>query len=352
MMKSPRYVLLAFFSSLSFAAFATVKSPETKLVIAHRGASGYLPEHTLASATLAYGHGADFIEPDIVLTQDSIPIVLHDIFLETTTDVAKLFPNRKRADGHWYAIDFKLDELRRLSVHERVDAQTRQVSFPQRFPGGVSLFSIPTLEELILLIQGLNRSTGRQVGLYPELKAPTFHEKAGQDLVRKTLDLLTKYGYTQREAPIFIQCFEPSALRRIRHELKSPLRLIQLIGENSWQDPPGVDFDAMRTEQGLREIAKYADGIGPRIAHVLVAKLNQAQAAPSSTDLTTLAHARGLLVHPYTVRADQLPSYARTVDELHHYLFGVAKVDGVFTDFSDKTRAYLNALAPTLNKGG
>lgn len=323
------------------AALAVAKPNGKKLIIAHRGASGYLPEHTLVAATMAYGLGADFIEPDVVLSKDGVPVVLHDIHLETTTDVARVFPERKRLDGRWYAIDFTLDELRRLEVHERFDPKTMQPSFPHRFPGGTPLWGIPTLEQMILLIQGLNRSTGRDVGLYPELKAPAFHQKEGQDLAKVTLTLLAKHGYTSRDSQVFVQCFDPRTLRRVRHELKSPLRLVQLIAETSWDEAPGIDYEPMKTEAGIKEIATYADGIGPWIPQVLASSDKDPTAAPKPTRLVAWAHAHGLLVHPYTVRADQLPPYAQSIDDLHRLLFVTAEVDGVFTDFTDKTRDFL-----------
>lgn len=324
-------------ASLAINAVASTQ----KLVIAHRGASAYLPEHTLPAAAMAHGLGADFIEPDVVLSRDGVPVVLHDIHLEQTTNVATVFPNRKRQDGSWYVIDFSLAELKSLTVHERVDTKTRQASFPHRFPSDSAVFQIPTLEDLIRLVQGLNRSTGRDVGLYPELKAPAFHRQEGQDLAKITLKLLEKYGYTKRDSKIFIQCFDPQALKSLRHEFKTPLRLIQLIGENSWGEVPGVDFDVMRTEPGLRQIASYADGIGPSLNHVLTATQHPSPGSVKSTGLVEAAHAKGLLVHPYTVRADQLPEFTATLDVLHQGLFEVARVDGVFTDFTDKTLAYL-----------
>jgi glycerophosphoryl diester phosphodiesterase len=336
-----RFVLVLCALALPRAALAVARPVTKKLVIAHRGASGYLPEHTLPAATLAHGLGADFIEPDVVLSKDAVPVILHDIHLETTTDVAQVFPDRKRADGRWYAIDFTLDELRRLAVHERFDLKTMRPSFPQRFPGDTALLRIPTLEEMILLVQGLNRSTGRDVGLYPELKAPDFHQKEGQDIARVTLALLAKHGYASKESKIFVQCFDPRTLKRIRHELASPLRLVQLIAENSWNETPGIDYEPMKTEAGLKEIATYADGIGPWIPHVLATDAKNPKATPKPTQLVAWAHAHGLVVHPYTVRADQLPPYAQSIDDLHRLLFVTAGVDGVFTDFADKTRAYL-----------
>ena len=146
-----------------------VTSP-SKIVIAHRGASGYLPEHTLPAYALAHGMGADFIEPDLVLTRDGHLICLHDIYLQETTNAEQLFPDRARDDGRWYAADFTLDEIRRLQAEERLDS---------RFPKGASRFAVPAFTEMIELVQGLNGRTGRAVGIYPELKAPAWHRAEG-----------------------------------------------------------------------------------------------------------------------------------------------------------------------------
>ncbi len=150
-------------------------------VIAHRGASGYLPEHTLPAKALAYGLGADFLEQDVVLTKDRHPIVLHDIHLDTVTDVADRFPERARADGRYYALDFTLAEIKTLAVHERWDHKNRQPVFAGRFPSENRL-SVPTLAEEIELVQGLNTSTGRDVGIYPEIKKPAWHREQGYDI--------------------------------------------------------------------------------------------------------------------------------------------------------------------------
>lgn len=128
---------------------------EKRIVIAHRAASGYLPEHTLEAVALAYGMGADFIEQDLVLTKDGVPLVLHDIHLDTTTDVRKKFPDRARIDGRWYAIDFTLEEIKSLKVHERIDPKKDMAVFPSRFPVGHAKFEIPTFVEEIELIQGI-----------------------------------------------------------------------------------------------------------------------------------------------------------------------------------------------------
>ena len=180
----------------------------TPLIIAHRGASGYLPEHTLAAKALAYAQGADYLEQDIVLSKDGVPIVQHDVTLDSTTDVATRFPGRQRANGSFYAIDFTWAELRQLRLVERFHPKTGKAVYPQRFPAGVGEFRINTFEEELQFIQGLNRSTGRKVGIYPEVKLAGWHRQQGQDVSKAVLALLGNYGYATKADPCFIQCFE------------------------------------------------------------------------------------------------------------------------------------------------
>lgn len=322
------------------AALPTALAANTsKLVIAHRGASGYLPEHTLPSAALAYGLGADFIEPDVVLTKDGVPVVLHDIHLEATTDVAAKFPSKKRADGRWYAIDLTLAEVKTLSVAERRALKGGKAVFPERFPESTRILQVPTLEEMIQLVQGLNRSTGRDVGLYPEFKSPAFHQQEGQDIAKVLLDVLARYGYKDATANVYVQCFDAAALKAVRSVHKSKLKLVQLIGENSWGESQ-TDYDAMRSEAGIKDVASYADGIGPWIPHVLA--MDKEKKAAKVTDLAKWAHANKLVVHPYTIRREDVPP-GMTLDQVHAMLFNVAGVDGVFSDFTDLTVGYLRA---------
>ena len=145
------------------------------IVIAHRGACGYVPEHTLEAASMAHAMQVDFIEQDVVLSKDNIPVVLHDIHLDTVTDVAQKFPGRARSDGRFYAIDFALDEIKQLFVHERISLKTGKAVFPNRFDASKALFRVPTLEEEIELIKGLNAATGRDIGIYVEIKKPAWH---------------------------------------------------------------------------------------------------------------------------------------------------------------------------------
>ena len=160
----PSFAALALALAMIDAGAAESARP---LVIAHRGASGYLPEHTLEAKSYAYALGADYIEQDLVLSKDDIPVVLHDIYLDTVTDVAKRFPRRKRADGRYYALDFTVAELKQLRVTERFNVKTGERVFPRRFPATQASFQISTFEEELQLLQGLNRSTGRNVGIYP-----------------------------------------------------------------------------------------------------------------------------------------------------------------------------------------
>ncbi len=239
------------------------------LIIAHRGASGYLPEHSLVAKAYAHAQGADYIEQDVVLTSDDVPMVLHDRYLDTVTDVASVYPLRKRDDGRFYAIDFTLAEIRRLRLFERIDRKTGKRVYPKRYPlQGRLPFPVPTLAEEIRLIQGLNASTGRHAGLYVELKAPWFHRREGKDIARIVLALLSKFDYREKSDKIYVQCFDPACLKRMRRVLKTRLKLVQLIASNAWGETPHVDYDAMLTEKGIAQITRYADGIGPWINQI------------------------------------------------------------------------------------
>jgi glycerophosphoryl diester phosphodiesterase len=302
-------------------------SPAQPIVIAHRGASGYLPEHTLEAAAFAYALGADYLEQDVVMSRDGVLVVSHDIHVDTTTDVAARFPERRRADGRYYAIDFTWAELRTLNVRERFDEQTGEPVFPRRFPATGASFRLATMEEAILLVQGLNRSTGRNVGVYPEIKAPAWHAGEGRDPGRALLALLARHGYQAATDNAYVQCFEAAELRRLRDELRTELRLVLLIEAGTQGDP------ALLTPAGLREIAAYAQGIGPHLSHIVEA--GDAGGTPRVTSLVEDAHAAGLVVHPYTFRADALPRAIGSMDALLELFIHQAKVDGMFIDQPD-----------------
>jgi len=301
------------------------------IVIAHRGASGYLPEHTLESKAMAHAMNADFIEQDIVLTKDSIPVVLHDIHVDTVSDVAIRFPDRKRQDGRYYAIDFTLDELRQLSLTERFNIQNGKPVFPNRFPKDRSRFEIATLEEELQLIQGLNLARNRKAGIYPEIKQPAWHRKQGFDPSQVVIGLLRNYGYTTKSDDCWLQCFEYDEVKRVRTELNWEGRLVLLLGSFN-KGTETTDEPDLRTDAGMKDIAKVVDGIGPAISLIIDGK------SPTERQLTSLtrrAHALGLKVHPYTLRIDELPKTVSSVEDLMQLLFSEAKVDGLFTDFPD-----------------
>ena len=318
--------------------------PTRPLVIAHRGASGYLPEHTLAAKAVAHAMGADYLEQDVVLSRDGFPVVLHDIYLDSTTDVAQRFPDRARADGRYYALDFDLQEIRSLRAHERVDHGgdgTVTTSFPGRFPQDLALFGVPTLAEEIDLIRGLDNSRQRSTGLYVEFKAPNWHQAQGYDLVAAVMSVLEDKGYAQRPDQVFLQCFDDRALRRLRHDIGTPLPLIQLIAENDWGEDSEVDYDYLQTPEGLAYVASYADGIGPWMMQIYLGRDKGGEILLS--ELADRARAQGLAIHPYTFRSDELPAGVDSFDHLLEIFLDRAGVDGLFTDFPDKARRYIDS---------
>lgn len=303
------------FNVLLFLLFVFVSfyAVSDKVIIAHRGASGYLPEHTLAGYAMAYALGADYLEPDLAMTKDHVLICLHDLTLEATTNVVDVFPNRHREDGKYYAADFTFEEIRQLKVKER---------FPKRFPRETLLFAIPTLEELIQLVQGLNASTGRNVGIYPELKETDFYKDAHMPFSETLLGLLNRYGYNSSDSNCFIQCFSATELKRLKEEFGVKIPLIQLIADT-----------AMLEQLDLSSIAQYARGIGPN-----------KKCLEEDPSLVERAHAAGLLVHPYTFRADLVPGkYTSIEEELTVFLFRYG-VDGCFIDHPDRMKRVLEGL--------
>jgi glycerophosphoryl diester phosphodiesterase len=305
---------------LLFSCNQTKKQPimDQKIVIAHRGASGYLPEHTLEAKAMAHAMNADFIEQDLVLSKDDIPIVIHDIYLDDVTDVATKFLDRKRNDNRYYVIDFTFDELKALSVTERINPKTGEQFYPNRFPKNKGNFKLHSLQEEIELIQGLNKSSSKNIGIYPEIKEPEFHRKEGKNLTEIVLKVLSDYGYKTKTDHCILQCFDAKELERIRTELQSELFLVQLI-----------EFPE-ETKQ-LEHFATYADGIGPYYKQILSEKVN---GKFTFTSLVSDAHQLGLKVHPYTFRADSLNEFS-SFEEMMQTLLIDANIDGCFTDFPD-----------------
>jgi glycerophosphoryl diester phosphodiesterase len=311
--------------------------PPRPIVIAHRGACGYLPEHSFPAKAYAHAVGADYLEQDVVLTRDDVPVVFHDLILEEVTDVKTIYPSRRRADGHWYLIDFSYAELQELSLHDRIDPISGAPNWPQRFGEHLPL-RIHSLAEELAFVRGLNRATGRHAGVYTEVKSPGWHRSEGKDLSPLVLGVLGDFGYRSASDDVWLQCFDAAELLRIRDSLGSRLRRVQLIGENDWQEST-TDYDAIRSPQGLATVAGYADGIGPWIPQIATWRADHG--AAHITPLVADAHAVGLAVHAYTLRTDQLPDHATGPDQVHAALFNVAKIDGLFSDFPDVTLRFL-----------
>jgi glycerophosphoryl diester phosphodiesterase len=309
------------------------------LLIAHRGACGYLPEHTLEAKALAYGMGADYLEQDVVASRDNELVVLHDIHLDRVTNVAEKYSDRKRDDGRYYVRDFDLSELKTLRVWERRDDDGIAAVFPKRFPTGQGAFQIATLREEIKLVQGLNRSTGRSVGIYVEIKSPAWHKAEGVDVSPMLLQLLDDAGYRTRDDLAFVQCFDLNEVRRIRHELGCELKIVQLLGENDWGESD-TDYDQLKTPAGLRDIAATADGVGPWIGQLI--EMADIDGRPVSTGFVSAAHDAGLMVHPFTFRADQLAPGFDSLEEMIRWFVDELAIDGIFTDFPDLARSALN----------
>lgn len=297
----------------------------SKKIIAHRGASGYAPEHTLEAKAMAHAMNADFIEQDLVLSKDDIPIVIHDIYLDDVTNVAHQFPEKKRNDGRYYVIDFTFDELKTLQVSERFNPKTGKQIHPNRFPKNKGNFKLHSLQEEIELIQGLNKSAQKNIGIYPEIKSPQFHQKAGKKITEIVLKILFDYGYKTKTDKCILQCFDAKELERIRTELASELFLVQLI-------------ESEEETKKLTHFATYANGIGPWYKQILNKKENEKW---TFTNLVSEAHQLGLVVHPYTFRADQLGQFS-SFNQLLETLLFEANVDGVFTDFPDLAVSFLN----------
>jgi glycerophosphoryl diester phosphodiesterase len=302
------------------AAAASVSAPPRPLIIAHRGASGYRPEHTLEAYRLAVEMGADFIEPDLVSTKDGVLIARHENEIGGTTDVADRFPGRKRTtsvDGQsitgWFTEDFTLAEIKTLRARERLAFRSHAYD---------GQFQIPTFDEVVELAQKLGASRGRPVGIYPETKHPTHFRNIHLPLEEPLIASLQKHGWNRRDAPVFIQSFEQANLRELRQ--KTEVRLIQLMS--------GA---AMVDGEGLKKIGEYADGIGPEKR--LVVPVNPDGSLGTPTDLVARAHAAGLVVHIWTIRVDKefLPAGYQGHPEAEFEQFRQLGVDGVFTDFPD-----------------
>ena len=322
----------------AMAELTRVNPDGDMLVIAHRGASGERPEHTLASYERAIDQGADYIEPDLVVTKDLVLVARHENDIGETTDVADRpeFADRKTTkdiEGQlisgWFVEDFTLAELRTLRAKERM---------PALRPGNTAydgLYQVPTFSEIIALKRAKEAETGRRIGIYPELKHPTWLlQETGIDTVDLLVTQLREEGLDGADADVFVQIFEVGPLQRIDQMIDAPLILL-IRPEGGPFDEPSMTWAGIMTPSGLAEVATYADGIGPFMGHVLADD-------GTPTDLVRDAHAAGLQVHPWTVRKENvfLPASLRSDASENGVgnmlglvkLLEAAGVDGYFTD--------------------
>lgn len=383
-MRPYRLVLTAAVAAAAAAAVQTAnddqgrRSDPRPLVIGHRGASGYLPEHTLASYALAIELGADYIEPDLVMTKDGELIARHEPNLTATTDVSQRpqFAARfttKMVDGvaeqGWFASDFTLAEIRTLRAVQTIPAE--------RFTGVDRQFPIPTFREVIGLARAKSAAKGRTIGVYPETKHPTFHRDLNLRLEDALVRDLRRHGWNHEQAPVFIQSFEQANLQYLN--TITNVRLVQLVDGDSVDADGDVTFAApfdrpydwtrsgradffgyLTTQAGLAEVAGYADGIGPWKPYLLRTVLTDANGDGQPDDLdrngaiddrdrTVVgptrviedAHDRGLLVHTWTFRSEQrrLASTFGGIPTREFLAYYAAGIDGVFTDFPDDAYA-------------
>jgi glycerophosphoryl diester phosphodiesterase len=355
------------------------------LVIGHRGSPGYLPDHTLQGYKLAIENGADYIEPDLVSTHDGVLIARHEPNITGTTDVAQHpeFKDREHTaakdnlvsidggapEGGWFAFDFTRKEIKTLRAVQPLP-QDRTTRFDGKF-------KIPTFEEVLDLRDRMSRKVHRQIGVYPETKHPTFHERLGLPLEAKIVAALKRHGLNHKHSPVFIQSFEQSNLKKLN--TMTPVPLVQLV--DAWDvNPDGSlvykapsdrpydwtvsndpvlkarTFGYFATDAGLAEIKTYADVISPWKRYIVSSaaiKLNpdgsvadangdgkvdeaDLKALPP-TDLIQRAHAHGLQIHTWTFRNEprRLLSDYRGIPIEEYLQFYELGIDGVFSDFAD-----------------
>jgi glycerophosphoryl diester phosphodiesterase len=324
---------------------STAKAKAKPLVIGHRGASGYRPEHTLASYRLAAKLGADYIEPDLVSTKDHVLVARHEPEISQTTNVADHpeFADRKTTktiDGltftGWFTEDFTLAELKTLRAKERIP-QFRPNN--TRFDGR---FEIPTFREVLKLRKQLSRKYHRRIGIYPETKHPTYFRSLGLPLEGELVRLLNKFNLNRRKAPVFVQSFETGNLRALNGVVAVPL--VQLLDAPALK-PQGDTrtYGELATPAGLASIAEYADGVGPSKDYIIPRNPDGSSGTPTS--FVRDAHAAGLVVHPYTFRRENtfLPLGLRSstdpagIGDLESEIrqFLAQGIDGFFTDNPD-----------------
>jgi glycerophosphoryl diester phosphodiesterase len=341
----------------SFAhRFKHAESHHRVLIIGHRGSAGYRPEHTLAAYELGARMGADYVEPDLVTTKDHVLLARHEPNITDTTDVADHpeFADRKTTktiDGStqtgWFTDDFTLAELKTLRAKERLpDVRQRNTLYDGRY-------QVPTFQEVIDLVKRLSRELHRDIGIYPETKHPTYFRSEGLPLEPLLVQTMNRNGLNRPNAKVFVQSFEISNLKALNKVLRVPL--VQLL--DSPNVKPGdvlaaggsTTYGDLATAQGLKDVAKYADGVGPFKDYIVPRDASNHSLPPTS--FVADAHAAGLVVHPYTFRnenqflpaEDQRGTKANPTPNPNDYgnafaedeRFFKAGVDGIFTDNPD-----------------
>lgn len=349
------------------------------IVVAHRGASGYLPEHTIEGYTKAIEMGADFIEPDLVMTKDGQLVVRHEPMLSGTTNVAEIpsFASKKTTkdvDGamvtDWFVSDFTLAEIKQLKAKQAFAERSQQYN---------NMYAVPTFAEVIALAKQKSAQLGRVIGIYPETKHPSFHEALNLKITDKLLEVLTAEGWNNAASPVYVQSFEVSNLQYLRS--KSTVKIIQLLscydvalnGDLIFTVPLGEaisdgkpydwhlkgdsrDYGFFRTQAGLDFVKTYANGIGPWKPFIISYKGTDAnndgkaddinadgkvddadKVALSPSTLISDAHKKGLQVHAYTFRNEgrRLLSNYKNNPALEYQAFYKLGLDGVFSDFTD-----------------
>jgi glycerophosphoryl diester phosphodiesterase len=348
----PLALLIVMLAAMAGAADARPKPDREAeaLVIGHRGASGYRPEHTLAAYRLAAEQGADYIEPDLVITRDGVLVARHEPEISTTTDVADHpeFADRRTTkviDGTtfsgWFTEDFTLAELKTLRAKERIpDLRPQNTAYD-------GMFEVPTFKEVVDLRKRLSHELGREIGIYPETKHPTYFRSIGLPLEEPLVRTVRRSGLNHRRAPVFVQSFEVGNLRALEHVLRVPL--VQLFGAKAARPYDFVvsgdprTYAELATPPGLAFVARYADGAGPSKDYIVPRDAGGCSLAPTS--FVGDAHDAGLVVHPYTFRAENffLPcelrsspnpaAYGDFAAEVRQFL--ALGVDGLFADQPD-----------------
>ncbi|MBC7388161.1 MAG: glycerophosphodiester phosphodiesterase [Opitutaceae bacterium] len=324
------------------------------LVIGHRGYAGLRPDHTLAGYKLAIDNGADFVEPDLVMTKDSILVCRHEPNIKGTTDVASHseFASRmktRKVDGldvadDWFVSDFTLAELKTLRAVQPMANRSKAYD---------GLYTIPTFQEMIDLVKSESIAKGRTVGIYPETKHPTYHEDMGYKLTDKVLKVLSANGWNNAESPVYLQSFEVGNLQYARS--KSTVKIVQLIDADDVTEDGKISlvapydkpydfakagkpetFEYLTTNAGLDFVKTYANGIGPWKPYIISYLNKSPKQKLTPTNLIQRAHERNLVVHAYTFRDEEsrlLPEYFGDPHKEYKDFYDLG-VDGVFSDFT------------------